>query len=455
MWQWSKCIFVFVLTASLFAGSAVIAADKTDRISDKDVVDAYAYYLGRLLVLRQEHLDFRDEGFRWNKIIHRSVGGVKWANPNLDVAYSEAWVGLDKNSCTMLEVPKITGRYYTIQTLNGWGETTSNINERTFPRHASGKFAYCLPDSTVALGADVQKVVLPSAKSRILARIELAADPAQAVALQKQIKLYATGTPVLPKTVVTPIFTNKNLPGIAVFDNASAVLASEADINPGMDELQVKVRAIQNAAKGTERNRLNEVIRKQAIPDFVSQFAKFGTVGNGWHYPKVVGNYGSDYRARTVVNFGGIWANDSKEVIYYKTNTDGQRAELNGSNVYTMTFPKDQLPQSLVRYFWSVIVVDAEKFQVVSNPLNRYNLNDHSGLKTNADGSLTVVFANKLPSGYAQTNWLPTPSGKNYHLTLRFYGPTKELESGRYFPPPLVKVGGSLAKADRNSTILK
>ncbi|HEY5780406.1 MAG TPA: DUF1254 domain-containing protein, partial [Lysobacter sp.] len=92
-------------------------------ISDQDISDAYLYLLARLLVLRQEQLDFQKEGFKWNEIAHRDVGGVAWANPNLDVAYSEAWVAIDENSCTVFSVPKITGRYYTVQFLNGWGET--------------------------------------------------------------------------------------------------------------------------------------------------------------------------------------------------------------------------------------------------------------------------------------------------------------------------------------------
>ena len=33
----------------------------------------------------------------------------------------------------MVEVPVIKKRYYTIQLLNGWGETVANINERNFP----------------------------------------------------------------------------------------------------------------------------------------------------------------------------------------------------------------------------------------------------------------------------------------------------------------------------------
>src|SRR5579864_3036982 len=119
--------------------AATPAPAPASTISDADIGDAYLYLLGRLLVLHQKHLDFRDNGFKWNEVIHHEPGGVAWANPNLDVAYSEAWIGIDEHSCTIVEVPKIEGRYYTIQTLNGWGETTANINERNYPQHPFGK----------------------------------------------------------------------------------------------------------------------------------------------------------------------------------------------------------------------------------------------------------------------------------------------------------------------------
>ena len=103
-------------------------------LADHDIVEAYHYMLSRWLVLRQERRDL-EEGFRWNEIIHRAPGGVSWANPNLDVAYSEAWIAVDENSATLLELPEIRGRYYTFQLLNGWGEVTLNINERNYPDH--------------------------------------------------------------------------------------------------------------------------------------------------------------------------------------------------------------------------------------------------------------------------------------------------------------------------------
>ncbi|MNJ91293.1 hypothetical protein D3C87_89430 [compost metagenome] len=418
------------------------------KISDKDIIDAYEYLIGRLLVLRQEHLDFKNEGFEWNKFIHRAPGAVTWANPNLDVAYSEAWIAVDKDSCTLLEIPKITGRYYTIQTLNGWGETTANINERNYPHHPAGKFAFCTKNSTVPLAGSVQRVVLPSEKSRILARIELGKNPQEAIALQKQMKLQTIGQPSIKAAVDIPLFTNAKLPGVEAFDKASEILMSEPDINPGMSGIQAKVLAVQAAARGPQRAAIEQVIESQAIPDFKKLLLTAGVIGNGWNLPTAIGNYGKNYKNRSIVNLAGIWANNSKEAVYFKTNTDGKGQPLNGSNLYTMTFPKGELPENLTKYFWSVVVVDSEKFQVVKNPLNRYLLNNQSALQESADGSLTLAFASRQPSGIPASNWLPTPAGQNYNLTLRYYGPSPKVLSGKYFPPPLVQKTGQLAMTE-------
>lgn len=53
----------------------------------------------------------------------RKPGAVDWPNPNLDVAYSEVWVAVDENCYLLVTVPKIDGRYHTVEFPNGWGET--------------------------------------------------------------------------------------------------------------------------------------------------------------------------------------------------------------------------------------------------------------------------------------------------------------------------------------------
>jgi hypothetical protein len=236
------------------------------------------------------------------------------------------------------------------------------------------------------------------------------------------------------------LFESDQLPRIEAFNRADAVLASEQDINPGMEGLQAKARAVSKAAREVEElKRIDEVIHKQAIPQFMAGLQKLGTSRNGWNRPARIGNYGNDYLTRSLVNFAGIWANNNKEVVYYKTNTDGKGKPLDGAQTYTLVFPKGQLPASLARYFWSVVAVDSVKFQVIDNPYKRYLLGSQIKLEPNKDGSLTLVFSAKLPGGVSESNWLPTPPGQNYNLTFRFYGPAEKVVSGSYFPPPLVQ----------------
>jgi hypothetical protein len=443
----SKIARVALLLAAI--GPAAPANAQATHVSDEDIIDAYHYMLGRWLVLRQENLDLK-EGFKWNEVIHRDVGGVAWANPNLDVVYSEAWIAVDDSSCTIVELPAITGRYYTVQVLNGWGETTANINDRNNRQHPFGKFALCLKATTVFLPVGAQRIELPGKQARILMRIELGADPAAAVRLQKQIKLYPTGSPKIDPLPATLEFANDRLPGVEGFDRTEDILASEPDINPGMAALQVKARAVARAATDPQdRGRIDGVIRQQAILQFFAALQRIGSQRNGWQRPSTIGNYGSDYLGRSLVNLAGIWANNNDEAVYFKSNTDGEGQPLNGSTVYTMTFPGDELPQHLVRYFWSVIAVDSANYRVIPNPLDRYLLNKQSGVQPNADGSLTLVLANQPPSGVVQQNWLPTPAGQNYHLTFRFYGPAEDVKDGAYFPPPLVKAAATVGTGAR------
>jgi hypothetical protein len=143
--------------------------------------------------------------------------------------------------------------------------------------------------------------------------------------------------------------------------------------------------------------------------------------------------------ARTLVNNGGIWANIKPEVLYYRGGQDQAGAELNGDNVYTLTFPKDGLPAQYATFFWSVIAVDDQRYRVLPNPLNRFLLNNQSKLQYGTDGSLTLYFADQKPADAPDGNWLPTPRGQKYRLTFRFYRPTEGVANGTYYPPPLVK----------------
>lgn len=409
--------------------------------TDREISDAYIYLLSRLLVVRQQQLDF-EQGLEWNEVVHRKPGDVAWPNPNLDVAYSEAWVSIDEKSWLMVTVPSITGRYYTVQFLNGWGETVANINERVFPRHPHGQFAVCLKGSDVALPPDVRRVDVPVRNMRVLSRVELGADWDEAVALQRQFAFRSMGQPVPPIVPKTVMFEMNALPGVEAFDSANAALDSEADINPGMERLQALVRAIaKSIEKPAERERVDRAIRSTAFADIKTAMPRLGDgkVENGWALPSTSGVYGDNFLVRSLINYGGIWANTPEEVIYYKAFVDPTGEPLSGDHVYAMRFTKDQLPIHYATYFWSVIAVDSVERRVLSNPIERFLLNKESKLQYAADGSLTLYFADSRPADAPEANWLPTPKGKGYSLTFRFYRGSGAVAARSYFPPALVR----------------
>ena len=419
-----------------------MSSKPTPTIGEQEISDSYIYLLGRLMVTRQQQLDFK-EGFKWNELIHRKPGGVDWPNPNLDVAYSEAWVAVDENCFLLVTVPKIADRYYTVQFLNGWGETLANINERLFPDQPSGQFAVCYKGSDVSIPEGARRIDLPARYSRVLLRVELGANWDDAVALQQQFKFVSVGTPKLPDIPKTLMFDMDKLPGVEAFDSATLALDSEADINRGMEAVAANTRAIAAAVKDpTERARVDKVVKERAFKDFArgASIIGHGTVKNHWVRPKVCGVYEDDWLARTAINFGGIWANTTEEVLYYKGLVDSNDEPLHSDNTYTLTFPGDDLPAKYANYFWSVIAVDSAHKRVLPNPLNRFLINKESKLEYGKDGSLTLYLGPKQPADAPEGNWLPTLGSKGYSLTFRFYGPRGGVAEGTFYPPALQKL---------------
>lgn len=408
-------------------------------LSDQQISDSYIYLLGRLLVLNQEQADFA-QGYKWNQLVHRKVGDVAWPNPNLDVAYSEAWVAIDEKSCALVSVPPIKDRYYTVQFLNGWGETVANINERVFPQHPDGEFAVCLKGAKASLPVTTQRVDVPAKALRVLARVELGSTPDQAVTLQRKIVIRASAQPQLPVVPKTIRFDIEKLPGVEAFDSADAALDSEADINPGMEQLQANTRALAKAVKDpAQRQHISTVVQHKAMADLAKAMPTLGdgTVKNSWALPSTIGVYGNNWLLRTLVNLGGIWANTYEEVIYYKAFVDPKGRHLNGDRSYALRFSKEQVPLLYATYFWSVIAVDSVHRRVLPNPMKRYLLSNFSKLAYGDDGSLTLYLGADKPKDAPESNWIPTPKGIGYSLTLRFYRPKGAVAERSYFPPAL------------------
>ncbi len=229
-------------------------------VTDEEVVDAYLYLLARFIVLRQENLDINIEKVGYNTIKYNPLASAAFVNPNIDVAYLEAWIAVDPEHAVIMNVPTVTGRYYTVEILDGWGEVIDNINGRTHPEHPSGQVAFAMSGTTPPIPDGALRVDLPAAKAKVLARVELRDDPDGAISLQHQFTLDVPTGIVTDAPLVIPNFTNADLIGPEIFELAAGVLATYPDSMPSAAEHQavaarVAVAMASEPAHDTDRRR--------------------------------------------------------------------------------------------------------------------------------------------------------------------------------------------------------
>jgi hypothetical protein len=403
---------------------------------------AYVYLLSRALVIRQEHADRRAPGFAYNRISYNPLGSADFVNPNFDVAYLEAWFAVDEHTPVLLEVPEIRGRYYTAQLVDEWGEVIANINERTFPSKPFGTFALVRPGTNPPIPAGAGRIELHSAKAKMLARVELKGDPEEAVRLQRAFRASTSDDPAVAPPPAMPEFNNRDLVGAEIFDDVDARLASALDVAPNAAEMQQKVRFVaKHVASGNEARQAVDVQLRRIIPEFQDYaLTRSMPYRSHWLGGGQTGNYGRDFRLRSMANYTGIWANTTDEVIYFGASRDATEAPLDGGRSYVMHFPADRLPDSMVDAYWSVILVGRPDFRVVPNPLNRFNFNTYSPLTPEADGSLKIAVGPRPVAGVPEANWLPSQEGKPFSLTFRAYVPKEVVKRGEWQPPPVTAV---------------
>ncbi len=415
-------------------------------LSEQEIVDAYIYVFARYLVIRQEHIDIAEEGVDYNVLKFNELGQAEFVNPNLDVAYLEAWIAVDEQNPIILEIPKIEGRYYTAQIMDEWAEIITNINERNYPERPYGRYALCLKGSNPELPQDVLRIDLPSKKAKMLARVERQGDDEGAVELQRSFKLIKTGEPVIDPAVSIPMFTNEEPITVDVFNQPMVrqVLHSAPDAVSNAAHFQRNVSAIAKyvGARETNRAAVDAIIKNKALPQLVAfiQGESGGDNRGGWACTREWLEFGDDILFRTAANYSGIWWNSSAEVIYYMGMGDKDGGALHGDHTYTIRYEPEDLPSQHVNAYWSLTLLSLPDYRVVPNELERYNLNNISDLAYGDDGSLTLHIASTLPPGAPASNWLPSPAGERFTMNHRLYVPKPEVLSGEWYPPPIMKV---------------
>lgn len=224
------------------------------------------------------------------------------------------------------------------------------------------------------------------------------------------------------------------------FDELRGVLDDVAPL-PGEEAIYAQFRQLMNAAKADQV--VAKVLTATAVAaehDIVQSFFQWRyngvPAGSNWNRSKNNAQYGVDYFNRLGTARSNMFDNRPNETQYFYTDRDGEGNQLDGTNLYAITFPSGQTPP--VKGFWSLTLYN-EKHLFHPNALNRYSLGTkNTTLVRNSDGSLTLYAGSQSPGSAHEANWIPAPTGR-FSLYIRAYWGEQPILDGTWQPPKVVK----------------
>jgi hypothetical protein len=459
------CVLIAIgsLTASLTSHAESISPEEAHAIG----VDAYLYFyplitmdLTRKQLTNVEHT----EGFHAPMNSFANIPAYPTANmrvvvrPNFDTLYSSAWLDLTKEPM-VVSVPNTNGRYYLFPMLDMWTDVFASPGWRTTGTQAAN-FLVTPPDWKGTVPADVWQIKAPTPYVWIIGRTKTD-GPSDYNAVHKiqvgykitPLSRWGKAAESVPGKVDASV-DMKTPPKIQVdtmpADKYFAYAAELLKVNPPhiTDEpIVARMKRIgMEPGKSFDFAKLNPAVQKAlaSAPADAQALMKWkvptmAKVVNFWSMnTDTMGVYGNYYLKRAIVAQMGLGANVPEDAIYPLNLGDETGKPLDGSSKYVLHFDKAQLPP--VNAFWSVTLYDSEGFQV-ANALNRFAVSSWMPFKYNADGSLDLYFQNESPGAGNEANWLPAPKGA-FNLTMRLYAPKSDALTGKWNPPPVVKVEG-------------
>ena len=226
------------------------------------------------------------------------------------------------------------------------------------------------------------------------------------------------------------------------FDQLPLVLEDARPL-PGEEPRYAELRAVLAAAQkdpALKKTMIDEATKAES--DLIAPLLQFRNWGvqlpYNWSTQNNGARFGTDYFTRTAVGKSNILVNKPNETKYFYQDLDTNGGRLNSKQKYTVTFAKGQLPP--VRGFWSLTLYNEEHF-FEDNAIKRFSLGTkNKGLKTAADGSLTIYVQADEPTDPAQrANWLPAPKDADFSLFMRAYWPQPAVTQGKWTPPAVVR----------------
>ncbi len=418
---------------------AAVADSETDENIWETVEDAYVYAFPLVLMDATEtSATNTEEAVTGKAPVNQFIHSVALANaqfrnvvtPNVDTIYSQVWYDLSEEPM-VYELPE-TDRFCKVQVLDGWTNTAAVLDK-------AGAYAITLSTWEGELPEGVTRIDVPTSMAWSITRIVLSGeeDLPNVYAIQEKMKLmplsdYISGDTYEPprgsyseENDYIPVDKVLSMDPITFFNKANELMVKNPPAAADKEMLE-KIAAV-NIGPGMEfdtsvltgdvaenwKTMLTEIRLK-----LIKEGQKFSKKLGQWDYfGEPIGDFNTEYAYRALVALAGLGANTVEVALYPKIEQDADGNTLTGEKSYILHF--ESYPQVLEGGFWSVTAYGDDDF-LIDNPIDRYCINDRSGLQANDDGSVDVILSEDAPKD--TTNWLPVGDG-GFHLFMRIYTP--------------------------------
>lgn len=363
--------------------------------------------------------------------------------PNVDTIYTQAF--LDVGSEPMLYGVPQTDRFFNVQVLDAWTNTAAVLE-------APGLYAITRSDWQGELPEGVQRIDVPTTRVWTIARIVLSGQEnlPNVRAIQDKMQLmplsaYQMDRWTAPAGTYDPAYDFVPVQHVLAlspqefFDTANQLMetnppaAADAPVLRELAALHVGPgEKFDDKALGLFSGLRWKLMLLQLKGKLKAEAANYAQQMGQWiYYGDPIGDFGTAYTYRAMVALMGLGANTTDVAIYPKTDVDSTGAVLTGKKTYTLHIEAE--PPTKEKGFWSVTAYGEDDF-LIDNAIDRYCVNDRSGLHRNPDGSIDIILSKEAPED--TTNWLPVGEG-DFHLFLRIYKPDTAALEG--WQPPVVR----------------
>ena len=413
---------------------------------------------------RIQHSYFVDSNNRefkapWNRLNHEArvytAADTALQTPNSDTPYSQLGADL-RTEPLVLSVPKIEGRYYSLQLVDMYTHNFAYIGSRATGGEAAD-FLLAGPGWSGEVPAGIKQIIRCETQfAFVLYRTQLIApdDIENVKVIQAQFRVtplsgwLGHAPPPSAPTIDFPSPPNveDQRSSLRFFEMLAFVLQfcpehpDDAAMRADLARIGVKPGSAFNP---------------EALPRDMSEALAAGMADAWQAYLRnkkenidtglrgSADSFGTreflagDHMARMSAAILGIYGNSHEEAIYPNYLVDADRKPLSGASRYRIRFPKGGLPP--VNAFWSLTLYRMPESLLHDNPLNRYLINSSMlpDLRVEEDGSLVLEIQHDAPE--VTSSWLPAPKGP-FWMVMRLYWPKDEAATGQWKLPVLEKM---------------